>query len=155
MRLAAETWIAVIAGLAAVGLVLASSVLVPEPPRRMALPTAGELVELERYLTPTAVDADVRAAVPQRVEIDGNPFRGPEPVRAPAASGPRPAAEAAPRWTVTAILVAGERRIAIVNDRMVRAGDRLEDGARVEAVERDHVVLITPGGERRRLDLER
>jgi hypothetical protein len=153
MRLAAEAWVAVVAGLVAIGLVLASTVLVPEPPRRMALPTASELVELERYLTPTAVDADTRATVPERVAVDGNPFRGPAPVAASRA--PRPRAEAAPRWTVTAILVAGARRIAIVNDRMVRPGDRLEDGARIEAVERDHVVLITPGGERRRLALER
>ncbi|MFO7892106.1 MAG: hypothetical protein R6U63_00110 [Longimicrobiales bacterium] len=153
MRL--EGWILILAGLAAVGLVTASSVLLPEPPRRMTLPTAGELVALERYLTPVAVEAAGQVGVPPTVVIDGNPFRGPQvqEVAAPA-EGPR-AAEPAPRWTVTAIMVAGEQRVAIVNDRMVRPGDRLDDGARIAAVERDHVVLITPGGERRRLELER
>lgn len=152
MRL--EGWVLVLAGLAAAGLVMASTVLVPEPPRRMAMPTAGELAALERYLRPVAVDVG-RVGVPPTVVIDGNPFRGPA-VRRTAApeAGPR-AAPPAPRWTVTAIMVAGEQRVAIVNDRMVRPGDRLDDGARIAAVERDHVVLITPGGERRRLELER
>lgn len=152
-----EGWILVVAGLAAAGLVIASTVWVPGPPRRMALPTAGELVELERYLTPVDVDREIRVAVPERVAIDGNPFGGP-PAAEPAATAPRPAqpaARPAPRWALTAIMIADDRRVAIVNDRLVRVGDRLDDGARVEAVERDHVVLITPGGERRRLELER
>lgn len=151
MRIRAEGVVVVAAGLAAAGLVTASRSLVPAPPRRMALPTASELVELERYLTPVAVDRAAGVRAPPRVIIDGNPFRGPAP--APRVDE-RPATEPAP-WRVTAIMIAGARRMAVVNDRLVRPGDRLEDGARVESVERDYVVLITPGGERRRLELER
>lgn len=155
MGLRLEGWILALAGLAAVGLVGAGTALVPEPPRQMALPTASELVELERYLTPVAIEDVGRVGMPPRVDIDGNPFRGRTVPRTAAPEvGPR-AAEPQPRWTVTAIMIAGEERVAIVNDRLVRPGDRLDDGARIAAVERDHVVLITPGGERRRLELER
>ena len=146
-----EGWLLVMAALVAIGLVAASTLWVPEPPRRMALPTASELVELERYLTPVTTD-ETRVGVPPRVTVESSPFG--TPVAAEAGPMPGPATEPAPRWTVTAIMIAGARRIAIVNDRMVRPGDRLEDGARIEAVERDHVVLITPSGQRRRLELE-
>ena len=146
-----EWWVLTLAVVVAVGLVAAGAVLVPDPPGRMTVPTASELTPLERYLTP-AVDAGT-GVVPLRVVIEGSPFRASATASRPEPG--RPVREPAPRWALTAILIAGERRIAIVNDRMVRPGDRLEDGARVAEVERDHVVLITPGGERRRLELER
>jgi hypothetical protein len=143
--------VVVLAVLAVAGLVIASRSLVPAPPRRTGIPAASELVELERYLTPVTGDPRASVGAPPRVTIDGDPFLGP----APAPRWDRtPSAEPA-QWRVTAIMIAGDRRIAVVNDRLVRPGDRLEDGARVESVERDHVVLITPGGERRRLELER
>ena len=151
MGFRAEGWLLIMAALVAIGLVAASTLWVPEPPRQMALPTASDLVEMERYLTPVATD-ETRIGVPPRVAVDGSPFGVPR--AADPTQGQRPAAAPAPRWTVTAIMIAGERRIAIVNDRMVRPGDRLADGARIEAVERDHVVLITPSGQRRRLELE-
>lgn len=152
MRLPAEVWIVTIAVLIAAGLVMAGRSLVPSPPRRMALPTASELVALEPYLNPGSVGGDIRVGVPPEVAIEGDPFGTPLPERTPTAAQQT---QAAPRWKVTAIMIAGERRMAIVNDKLVRPGDRMEDGARIEAVEQDHVVLITPSGERRRLDLER
>ncbi len=170
------------AGLVAAGvllattLVAASAALVPDAPRAMALPTAGELMELQRYLDPAESDASATAGVPETVVVQGDPFRigatrwagwggateptggngGDGAAAGRPGSGSRPGAEAPqrPRWTLSAILIAGERRIAIVNDLMVRPGDRLEDGTRVEVVERNHVVIITPNGERRRLELE-
>lgn len=154
MGLRAEGWLLVVAAAVAVALVGASTLWVPGPPRRMALPTASELVELERYLVPVTAD-ETRVGVPPRVVIDGSPFRAPPVAVEAAPLSPRPATAPAPRWTVTAIMIAGDRRVAIVNDRLVRPGHRFDDGARIEAVERDHVVLITPSGQRRRLELER
>ena len=154
MRLPAEAWIVVVAVAVATGLVLTSRTLVPEPPRTMALPTASELVELERYLDPVDGAGGTQVGVPPRIEIEGSPFGA-----APATPGPvlprLDPGTPAPRWTVTAIMITGSRRVAVVNDALVRPGDRLDDGARIEAVERDHVVLITPDGQRRRLELER
>jgi hypothetical protein len=62
---------------------------------------------------------------------------------------------AAPRWRLSAIMVAGDRRMAIINEQLVRPGEALGDGARVATVERDHVVIIAPDGSRRRLELQR
>ena len=147
-----EWWVLTLAAVVGAGLAVAGAAWVPGPPGRTTVPAAGELAPLERYLTPVAVDAGA-GVTPRRVVIDGSPFRA--PATAPRAEPGRPAVEPAPRWSLTAILIAGERRIASVNDRRVRPGDRLDDGARVVEVERGHVVLITPGGERRRLELER
>lgn len=154
--------------LLAAGLVLASVVLAPDPPPRMALPTAGELMELESYLDPAPADLAEDAAPTETILIEGEPFAGAvaagewrggragapsvgagEGRRAEGESGGRP------RWTLSAVLIAGERRTAILNDQLVRPGDRLEDGTRVEVVESDHILIVTPGGDRRRLELER
>lgn len=148
-----ESRVLALGGVAVVGMLAAWATLVPDPPAPMAVPTAAELAGLEPYLTPVAMDAG-QVTVPPPVAVDGDPFSRPLAV-GPEPSPGQPGIETAARWAVTAILIAGDRRVAIVNDKLVRPGDRLEGGARIGAVERDHVVLITPDGERRRLELER
>ncbi len=152
----------------AVALALVAAISTPEPPQRMALPTAGELVELEPYLDPAEIQLPEEPGVPPLVFIDGDPFgvesgygewAGPAGVGGAGGgaggSGGGAGADAAPRWTLSAVLIAGDRRSAIVNDRVVRPGDRLADGTRVEVVEGDHVIIVTPDGMRHRLELER
>ena len=156
-------WVLTAGVLTATLLVAASVLLVPSPPSRMALPSAGELVELERYLDPAAIALPESAGVPEMVAVEGDPFgagsaevpNGGFAGNAGVSNGTEAAAPPPPRWTLSAIMVAGDRKIAILNDRMVRPGDRLDDGARVERVESDHIVIITPEGARRRLQLER
>jgi len=46
-----------------------------------------------------------------------------------------------PPWVVSAILISPSDRMAVVNDSLVKAGDRLPGGARVVEVEPNHVVL--------------
>ena len=58
-------------------------------------------------------------------------------------------APAAPTWVVTAILITDTRRVAVVNEDLVTIGSTVRGGARVTAIERDHVVLTEPGGRRR------
>lgn len=155
-------------------LVAASALVVPAPPQRTSLPTAGELMALERYLDPADLETAETPGVPQTVLVRGDPFRvvsgrwepgqedgagageGWRPGEQGPAGSPGGAGENVqrPRWTLSAVLLAGDRRTAILNDRMVRPGDRLDDGTRVETVERTHIVIITPDGERRRLELE-
>ncbi len=53
---------------------------------------------------------------------------------------------------VTAILISQERRVAIVNDRIVSVGDALPGDARIEAIEPDQVI-INRGGRREVLRL--
>ena len=65
-----------------------------------------------------------------------------EPIEAPAD------AEPAPSWRVSAILVADNRRVAIVNDSAVSIGDTVPGGARVVEIELDFVVLRAADGAR-------
>lgn len=152
MGIRTEGWILAGAGAVAAGLVVAGWLLVPPAPAPMTLPAAGDLLALDGYLAPVP-GADARPGVPPPVSVEGSPFgplaSAPTPARGPTGAAPGPA------WAVTAIMITGARRIAIVNDRLVRPGDRLADGSRIAAVEADHVLLITPSGERRRLELER
>lgn len=63
------------------------------------------------------------------------------------------APEAPASLAVSAILVANGRRVAVVNEAIVTIGDRLPGGARVSAIERDHVVVSAPDGSRRTLSI--
>lgn len=60
----------------------------------------------------------------------------------------RPGEEQLPAWRVSAILVAENRRVAIVNDSAVSVGDPLPGGARVVEIELDFVVLRAASGAR-------
>ena len=154
MRLRAEGWILLGAVGVATGLALVSNARVPGPPRQMALPTASELVEMERYLDPVDAAVGTQVGIPPRVEIDGSPF-GRVMVETAVDRPTGPVGEPAPRWVLSAVMIAGDRRVAIVNDELARPGERLSDGARVAEVGQNYIVLITPTGERRRLELQR
>lgn len=52
----------------------------------------------------------------------------------------------APEWDVTATLIAGARRAALINGVLVSVGDAVPGGATLTAVERDRVVLIDQKG---------
>jgi hypothetical protein len=62
---------------------------------------------------------------------------------------PSIAGTATPGWTVSAILISDVRRVAVVNEELVTIGSRTASGARIVAIERDHVVLTERGGARR------
>lgn len=161
----APTWIVAGGLLLMAALVAASQLMVPDPPQRLAFPSAGDLGELEAYLDPAELDLPQSAGVPESVNIPGDPFRARaaptwsadvrEPGRSRDPGGAESAGTQAPRWNLSAIMIAGDRRIAILNDRMVRPGDSLEDGVRVQSVEPDHIIIVRADGQRRRLDLER
>lgn len=70
---------------------------------------------------------------------------------------PSPANSPATRWTVSAILISDSRRVAVVNEQLVGVGATLPGGARLVAIERDHVVIDEPGRGRRviRVAIER
>jgi hypothetical protein len=106
-------------------------------------PSAAELDSLAAYLAPTApaprVD-DYAAFVPAR--------------HLPAAPPPgEPPAAAQTHVQLSAILIAGARPVAIINDQTVLPGARLEGGAVVLSIEPDHVLIREPDGSRRRVFL--
>lgn len=59
-----------------------------------------------------------------------------------------------PEPTVYTILISGQRRIALIDGRIVRVGDRVGSSL-VRAIDQDSVLLITAAGETMRLTLER
>jgi len=54
---------------------------------------------------------------------------------------------------LTAILVADERRVAVIDDMAVGVGDVLRDGARVSAIQPDRVFVVEKNGRWRTLTL--
>lgn len=54
---------------------------------------------------------------------------------------------------LTAILIADQRSVAVIGDEVVGVGDRLPDGARVDAIRSDRVELVERSGQRRVLTL--
>jgi hypothetical protein len=56
---------------------------------------------------------------------------------------------------LTAILTVDQRSIAVIDDQIMKVGDRLPDGARVDAIEADRVSVVEQNGQRRVLTLTR
>lgn len=71
--------------------------------------------------------------------------RGPAPVEHEAAEQ---------SWVASAILITRDRRSAVIDDEIVAIGDMVRGGARVVAIERDHVDIVTPAGVRRTLTVQ-
>lgn len=110
------------------------------------LPAPEEMDSLSRYLAP--VDPaprldDYAAFLPARPE----PLRYAVPVEEPVAP------EVATVWQLSAILIAGARPVAIINDQAVAPGARLDDGTVVLEIAKDNVLIRAPNGARRRLFL--
>lgn len=61
---------------------------------------------------------------------------------------------AAPRWVVSTIMITESRRVAVINGVMASVGTVLPGGARVLAIEPDHVVLAEAGGARREISVQ-
>jgi hypothetical protein len=100
-----------------------------------------QLESLALYLKPIAPSPPaplVEPFVAPRYDAD-------EPTRPPSGTVP----PAKPGWTVSAILISDVRRVAVVNEELVTIGSRTTSGARIVAIEPDHVVLTEPGGARR------
>lgn len=78
--------------------------------------------------------------------------------RNPFVSNPQPdksvTAARRPTPVVTSILFSGGRRVARVDGRIVRAGDRVADGV-VHSIERDAVIFADASGATRRIAIER
>lgn len=115
-------------------------------------PSADELDALAAYLSPV-VEAPPRAGE-RGVAVTGmdDPFAPPTPVDD--VPEPQPSAESADRApVVSAILITGDRRLAVIDGRMVGPGDVLPGGERVESIEPQRLVLVDADGARRTLAL--
>lgn len=59
----------------------------------------------------------------------------------------------APRRGLTAILIADERRVAVIDDVAVTVGEVLQDGSRVSEIQPDRVFVVEKNGRLRMLTL--
>lgn len=118
-----------------------------EPSALARWPSTDELAGLAPYLSEP--DEAVRGYVVPDTRIVSDDFFVDDEEPLPAAT-PGTAAEPAPDvpYRVSAILLADNRRIAIINDSVVAVGDPLPGGATVLQIESDHVVLRSSRGAR-------
>ena len=121
------------------------------------LPTTFELRSVALTERPgQSVHAEVVLIAVSR----NGPPSGENPPRAPYEALPvirRPRTRAEPPQrdpVVSSILVSGRRRVALIDGRVVAAGDRVGPAV-VQSIEPDAVVIVTQKGEVRRLRLER
>ena len=116
-----------------------------------ALPTTFDLraVDLRQQLglRPGLMRAQILLLVFHRAPLAKQPSR--------MAGGNRAVAPPShPDPVVTGILVSDGRRVALIDGRLVRTGDRLQTGV-VQSIEPDTVVIAASGGQLRRLKIER
>jgi hypothetical protein len=118
-------------------------------------PQLGAQADVAAFVTPLPADARVSGYAPT---IPVDPFDRERPlfVESGVASAPAvptvPSASARGR-RLTAILVADERRVAVIDDATVTIGDVLRDGARVSAIQPDRVWVVEKDGRWRMLTL--
>jgi hypothetical protein len=156
-----------IASLGMVAASLAYNVWVFTRPARRSAPAASPATLVETVAasgpvvtgdeTAAAIDPTTVAAPPEidlahTPEWPRNPFADGWRRRADAAAGPTAPIEAEPDLAVASILHSPERRLAVVNGRIVRSGDRIGSSTIVDIQPRAVVVESARGG-RRRLEL--
>jgi hypothetical protein len=121
------------------------AVAVPNPRLSQLTPFAGAVS-----------DSSVAAVSDENVALRRDPFAArplPPSVRfgvdvtgASIDTSTRPAKIEEPKWRVSAILIGGAQRAAIINDVLVRVGDTLPGGTKLTSVEQDRVVLTESNG---------
>lgn len=108
-----------------------------------------DLAPLAAYAAPLSDSALAVVSTADSVVVRRDPFYDDDskPLAAkPRASGHRVAHVDAGEWHVSATLIAGTRRAAVINDALVYEGDAIPGGGKLTSVERDRVVVTDPHG---------
>lgn len=99
------------------------------------------------FLSPVSADPGQQRA---EVVVSSDPFavrlQGDEVVVAPIAAVPTVNASRRPARQLTAILIADDRPVAVIDGEVVNVGDNLPDGAKVASIRGDRVSLLERGG---------
>lgn len=131
----------------AAAVALAAERLAGEPARAVATSRdAGE--DIGSFVTPVGSDWMLPSF---RMSVGIDPFSGqaadqPREVGAVREVGAGSSVPAAGR-RLTAILVADNRRVAVIDDATVNVGDLLRDGSRVSAIQPDRVWVVDKNGQ--------
>ena len=109
--------------------------------------------ELSAFVRPLASRQDVspRATVAAPTDdpftVDGRRVAGPTTTPTTTATPDRPAGR------LTAILIANDGSVAVIDEEAVAVGGRLRTGERVASIQPDRVWVVTPNGQWRALTL--
>ena len=139
-------------------LVLAASVaLAAEWASRAPAATrvASAPAEIDTFLAPLRVDRG-KSGWDGRLKADplaiGRPSEGPQAVARP--SGVSTVSSGNRGRRLTAILIiSDDRSVAVIDEAVVSVGDKLADGARVDAIRSDRVSVVERNGQKRVLTL--
>lgn len=135
--------------------VAAHSALKPRkdaPSLSSAIPAAEELEALGRFMTPAPLQGVPAIANASGMRLDGpDPFASNDYTKIIDTAGAAPVQPVRERNVVSAILIANDRRVAVIDETLVSVGSTLPGGFRVTAIENDHIVIVTPDGVRRML----
>lgn len=124
--------------------------------QRGAAASQGAPADIDGFLAPirrgiAATRADVRV---ERDPLSNRVTRGATRAVAPSGGGSTVQSSGRSGRRLTAILmIADDRQVAVLDEAVVSVGDRLPDGARVDAIRSDRVWLVEPNGRRQMLTL--
>ncbi|MDQ6718213.1 MAG: hypothetical protein M3Z17_07690 [Gemmatimonadota bacterium] len=121
-----------------------------------SLPTSQELDSLRGYVLRTQPVAEPLKPTTGMLSVGTDPFAKVSVAEAPSyVGGAAPVAGPGPvRWVVSTIMITENRRVAVINGVLATAGTVLPGGARVLAIEPDHVVLAESSGARREVSVQ-
>lgn len=120
----------------------------PAGPAARRIPTVGDIGAFV-----AAAPADSTTAGPIVVaEVEPFGGRGNPPISV-ASPGRSPTVNSGRTRQLTAILVAENRPVAVIDDEVVSVGDVLRDGARVARIQTERVFLVEKNGKWRTLTL--
>ncbi|MBA3645920.1 MAG: hypothetical protein H0W63_07045 [Gemmatimonadaceae bacterium] len=121
------------------------------------LPSAEELESLRAYVSRTPPVAERPSSQQPDYTLGGSdPFAKVTRTEArsvPSASGGF-SGPVGPRWVVSTIMLTENRRVAVINSVLANVGTVLPGGARVIAIEPDHVVLMESNGARHEISVQ-
>jgi hypothetical protein len=119
----------------------------------------GDLQSLASYLTPLPDSGSLAQDRPITMVVARDPFLLTGTAGASASRGRGNGAGSRSKagegqWVVSSILLEGARRSAIVNNVWVNVGDTVGSGAKVTAIEPDHIVVTDANGVRHTVSLQ-
>ena len=136
--------------LSAGAVALAANRLAADPRGPVASATPAPADDISAYLAPVMARLESSRPV---VQLHSDPFDGGQtyvPDAIPVASGsdaPTVSASARPGRQLTAILIADDRPVAVIDGAVYNLGDVLPDGARVATIRADRVSLLEANGQ--------
>ena len=110
-----------------------------------------QLTQLMQYVRPLGDTASFLAVGRETIVLPRDPFaRNTLPQPSQLSRGQPSGGSTSPstsiQWRVTATMIAGARRAAVINDMLIYVGDSVPGGGKLTSVEHDRVVVIDPKG---------